>query len=249
MKLTTVEKSIKIIELLANNSQSLSLAEMTNMVGFSKSTIHHILNTLLPYDYIAKDPETKRYSLGFKFLEISRQILDNIDVRKIANKHLRQLHDECKEAVHLAILRDGNIVYIDKIDTPGRLSLSTYIGFRTDPHAAAGGKVLLSELSRKEIMDIYKERPLRAYGKNTVTSLPRLFEELEKICKQGYVIDDEEYYEGVRCVAAPIRAGRKTIAAISITGSIFTMTMERIDRELTGLIMKAAEKISSEMRW
>jgi DNA-binding IclR family transcriptional regulator len=72
MKLTTVEKSIKIIELLADNSQSLSLSEMTNMVGFSKSTIHHILNTLLPYDYIAKDPETKRYSLGFKFLEISR---------------------------------------------------------------------------------------------------------------------------------------------------------------------------------
>lgn len=76
-----------------------------------------------------------------------------------------------------------------------------------------------------------------------------MFEELEKIYKQGYAIDDEEYYEGVRCVAVPIRAGRKTIAAISITGSIFTMTMERIDRELIGLIMKAAEKISSEMRW
>ena len=58
MKLYTVEKSLKIIELLNNNPQGLSLLEMTNMVGFSKSTIHHILNTLLPYDYIAKDPET-----------------------------------------------------------------------------------------------------------------------------------------------------------------------------------------------
>jgi len=76
-----------------------------------------------------------------------------------------------------------------------------------------------------------------------------LFEELEKIRKQGYAIDDEEYYEGVRCVAAPIRAGRKIIAALSITGSIFTMTMERIDRELIGLVMKAAEEISSEMQW
>jgi IclR family KDG regulon transcriptional repressor len=249
MKLYTVEKSLKIIELLNNNPQGLSLLEMTNRIGFSKSTIHHILSTLLPYDYIAKDPETKKYSLGFKFLEISRGILDNIDVRKIANKYLRQLHDGCKEATHLGILRDGHIFYIDKIDTPGRLSLATYIGFRTDPHAAAGGKVLLSELSHKEIMDIYKERSLKAYGTNTIKSFPRLFEELEKIRKQGYAIDDEEYYEGVRCVAAPIRAGRKIIAALSITGSIFTMTMERIDKELIGLVMKAAEEISSEMQW
>jgi len=249
MKLYTVEKSLKIIELLNNNPQGLSLLEMTNRIGFSKSTIHHILNTLLPYAYIAKDPETKKYPLGFKFLEISRTILDNLDVRKIANKYLRQLHEECKEAPHLGILRDGHIVYIDKIDTPGRVSLATYIGFRTDPHAAAGGKVLLSELSHKEIMHIYKERSLKAYGRNTIKGFPRLFEELEKIRKQGYAIDDEEYYEGVRCVAAPIRAGRKIIAALSITGSIFTMTMERIDKELIGLVMKAAEEISSEMQW
>jgi len=76
-----------------------------------------------------------------------------------------------------------------------------------------------------------------------------LLRELEKIRKQGYAIDDEECYEGVRCVAAPVRAGGKIVAAISITGSIFTMTMERIDNELKGLVMEKAEKASSEMQW
>lgn len=256
MKLSTLDKSLRVIELLSRNPRGLSLLEMSNMIGFPKSTIHHILSTFLPYDYVAQNRETKRYSLGLKFLSLSRVILDNIDVRKIANKYLlelhdelRQLHGECKEAIHLAILRNGKVIYIDKIESQEGLSLATYVGFSTDPHAAAGGKVLLSELSPKDIVGIYQGRALRPYGKNTITSIDELFEELERIRKQGYAIDDEEYYEGVRCVAAPIRAGGQIVAALSITGSIFSMTMERIDNELKGLVMAKAGKISSEMEW
>ena len=72
---------------------------------------------------------------------------------------------------------------------------------------------------------------------------------MENIRKQGYAIDNEEYYEGVRCVAAPIRAGGKIMAAVSITGSIFTMTMERIKEKLIGLVKKTADEISDEMSW
>ena len=219
------------------------------MLDFPKSTVHHILYTFLPHDYVAKDPETRKYSLGFKFLEIGMRILDNIDIRRIARRYLRELHDECKEAVHLAILREGKVIYIDKIDTPGGLSLATYIGFATDPHAAAGGKVLLSELSSREIASIYQDGPLKVYGKNTITNLDQLLGELSKVKDQGYAIDDEEYYEGVRCVAAPIRAGGEIAAALSITGSIFTMTMERIHGELKELVMRKAGEISSQMRW
>jgi IclR family KDG regulon transcriptional repressor len=249
MKLTTLDKSLQILDLLSKNPQGLSLLEMSNMIGFPKSSIHHILSTFLPYEYVSQDPETKKYSLGFKFLSIAKVILDHLDVRKIAYNHLRELQEKCQEAVHLAILRNGKVIYIDKIDKQGGLSLATYIGFRTDPHAAAGGKVLLSELSRKEIMDIYGEKPLKTYGKNTITTLPQLFNELERIKKQGYAIDDEEYYEGIRCVAAPIRAGWKIIAAVSITGSIFTMSMDRIRNDLKTMVIETTERISNEMEW
>jgi len=249
MKLTSLDKSLQIIDLLGKNPQGLSLLELSTMLDYPKSTIHHILHTFLPHDYVAKDPETRKYSLGFKFLEIGRRILDNIDIRRIARRYLRELHDECKETVHLAILRNDKVIYIDKIDTPGGLSLATYVGFATDPHAAAGGKVLLSELSPQEIADIYRGKPLTVYGKNTITSMDRLLEELEKVRNQGYAIDDEEYYKGVRCVAAPIRAGGEIVVALSITGSIFTMTMERIHGELRELVVTKAQGISSELRW
>jgi DNA-binding IclR family transcriptional regulator len=70
---------------------------------------------------------------------------------------------------------------------------------------------------------------------------------LGRIRKQGYALDDEEYYEGVRSVAAPVRAGGEIVASITITGSIFTMSMERIKNELIRMVTGTAEKISSEM--
>jgi DNA-binding IclR family transcriptional regulator len=249
MKLSSLNKSLQVIDLLAKNPQGLSLSELTKMLGFHSSSIHHILSTFREQDYVSQDPETKKYSVGFKFLSISSSILDNLDVRKTAYNDLRKLHQKCNETVHLSILRNGKVTYIDKIQKPGGLSLATYIGFSTDPHAAAGGKILLSELSKSEIEDMYKDRALKMYAKNTITSMHRLLEQLENIRKQGYAIDNEEYYEGVRCVAAPIRAGGRIISALSITGSIFTMTMERINQELVSMVMDTAEEISSKLQW
>ena len=99
MKLTSLDKSLQVIDLLSRHPGGLSLFELSAMLDFPKSTAHHILHTLLPYDYLARDPdpETRKYSLGFKFLEIGRVILDNIDIQRIARGYPRELHDECKE--------------------------------------------------------------------------------------------------------------------------------------------------------
>ena len=249
MRLSSLEKSLRLIECLSNRPKGLTLSQLTASLGFPPSTTHHILSTFRAHDFIMQDPETKKYSLGYKFLSISSAILDNLDIRKTAQSYLLELYEKCHEAVHLSILRNGQVTYIDKIQKQGGLSLATYIGFSTDPHAAAGGKVLLSELSHPEIESIYKNKPLKIYGKNTITNMAQLFEELENVRKQGYAIDNEEYYEGVRCVAAPVRAGGRIVAAVSITGSVFTMTMDRINNQLIHRVKETAEGISSQLRW
>jgi len=249
MKLSSLDKSLNIIDLLSKNPRGLSLSTISEMLQIPNSTAHHILSTFISHGYVSKDTETRKYSLGFKFVSISKIILENVDVRTIAQDHLTRLHERCRESVFLAVLRDGKIAYIDRVNHLSGLSLATNVGFTTDPHATAGGKVLLSGLTREEIERIYGNRPLRRYGKHTITALHELFKELEKIKAQGYAIDDEEYYEGVRCVGAPIRAGGKIVAALSITGSVFSMTMDRINEEMIGLAVGTAEKISSEMKW
>lgn len=249
MRLASVEKALKVIDYLAKYPRGCTLSELSGGLGFNKSSVHHLLATLIPYDYVAQDKETRKYSLGFKFLTIGRTIIDNMDLRAVAGVHLRELHESCGEAVHLAILRQGKVVYIDKIDKPGGLSLATYVGFATDPHSAAGGKVLLSELSGREVTEMYRDREFTAYAKKTITSLEGLRAELKRVRQQGYALDNEEYYEGARCVAAPVRAGGKIVATLSVTGSIFSLTMERLESELIPQVIRTAQRISAAMAW
>lgn len=247
MKLGTLDKTFQIIDLLAKHSRGLRLSEMSAALGLPSSSIHHILSMLRSGDYVDQEPDNKRYRLGFKFLIISSTILDHLDIRRTAYSHLRQLHQQVNETVNLTILRNGQVTFIDKIQKVGGLSLDTYIGFSTAPHAAASGKVLLSELGRSEIEAFYRTKSLKAYGKNTITSMAQLMEELENVRKQGYAIDNEEYYEGVRCVAAPVRASSKIVAAVSVTGSIFTMTMERINKEIIRQVKDTAGRVSANL--
>jgi DNA-binding IclR family transcriptional regulator len=249
MKINSIERCLKVINTLSDHPAGLKLTEISDYLGLHPSSVHHMISTLLPHDYIAQDPDTKKYSLGFRFLEISRKILDNLDIRQFAHRHLEVLRQQSQEAVHLAMLRGDKVVYIDKLDTPSGLSLATYVGFATDPHAAAGGKVLLAGLKDEAVKGIYKNKSLKNYGKNTITRLPALMAELDKIRKQGYAVDNEEYYEGVRCVAAPVRSGGQVVASISVTGSIFTMTQDRIEKELAAKVVKAADSVSAELQW
>jgi DNA-binding IclR family transcriptional regulator len=249
MHLTSLKKSLRIIDFLYKYPKGLSLNDLSKMLGQPKSSIHHVLSTFVLHQYVVQDPETRKYSLGYKFLSIGKMILDNIDIRKKASPYLRELHEKCKTTVHLAVLQNGQLIYIDKVEQPGNFSLATYIGFSTDPHAAAGGKVLLSELPPAKVKEMYRNKELKKYGKKTITNLGELFEELQRVKKQGYAIDDEEYYKGIRCVAAPIRAGGQIIAALSITGPAFQLTKERIRRELKDLIVQTAKRISEEAKW
>jgi DNA-binding IclR family transcriptional regulator len=148
----------------------------------------------------------------------------------------------------LYLLRNGKIVCIDKIGgAPGGLSISSFVGWTTDPHPSAAGKVLLSGLAKEDIMNIYPDGLLKHYGKNTITNFDQLFRALEQVRKQGYAIDDEEYYEGVRCIGVPVRSRGHIVASISITGSIFSMTMKRIEQGLIDLVKEAGESISREL--
>jgi IclR family KDG regulon transcriptional repressor len=233
----TVDKGIELIELLSEHSKGLTLKEMSSMLGLNKSTVHRIAKTYLSHGYVAQDPDLRKYCLSMKFLSISSKILGSFDLREVAKKDLVEIHEQTREITQLYVLRDRKQVCIDKIGLP-RQGLAI---------ASAAGKVLLSELDLEEILAIYPKKSLKAYGKNTITNFDEFLKELKCVRAQGYAIDDEEYYEGVRCVAAPIRANGKIVASVSVTGSIFRITTKRIGQHLIPLIKGTADKISKKL--
>ena len=110
MSIGTLDKTVKIIELLSKSPAGMSVSEISRSLGFPKSTTHHILKTFLRHGFFSQNGESKKYSLGIKFLYVSSAILAQLDIGKIAEGHLLDLHEKSHEIVQLYIAREGKMV-------------------------------------------------------------------------------------------------------------------------------------------
>jgi DNA-binding IclR family transcriptional regulator len=125
--------------------------------------------------------------------------------------------------------------------------VATRVGGRNPAYASSMGKVLLADLPESELKAILGRGKLKKLTPNTITEMPRLLEELGRIREQGFALDNEETFPGIRCVGAPIRdAGGKVIAAVSVTVPAQRMSDERV-RELWRLVTKSARMISERV--
>jgi DNA-binding IclR family transcriptional regulator len=240
----SVARAIGIMQYIANHGNSVSLTAISKGMDLSKSTVYGLISTLEQAGYVFQDQTTGLYSLGLKLFELGQVVYASMDLRSIAMPFLYQIGKKHEETVHLAILSTGEVVYIEKVDSPHSIRIASNIGGRNPAHCTGVGKVLLAGLGEKELERVVAQKGLRRFTENTITDLSELKRQLELIRLRGYAVDDEEIEVGLRCVAAPIKNHRgETIAAISISGPTGRMADIRFD-ELTGDIMDVANQIS-----
>ena len=244
MKLSSLEKAIKLIELLGNYPKGTSLSNLSEQSGLPISSVHHILSTFQEYDLVRQEKNTKFYMLGPKFLTISRKLLDSLSLRTVARPLLEEFQAQTGEMVFLSVLNGGKVIYIDKLQTPGHLVLATEVGYSLPPHACTSGKTLMAWRPQKEILEIYPEEILPPHRKNTVMTKSMLLKELEEIRAQGYCIGTEEYFPGIRGVAAPILIDGQSIASVCMAGPISYMSMDRVNKKIVPLLIKTVTSIS-----
>lgn len=244
----SIERAIRILEELATEKEGLGVTELSQRVQLHKSTVHRILNTLLLYGYVERNPHTERYRLGMKLLYLGGAILDRMDIRSEARDILDALAKEVNETVHLVVPEGDKAIYVDKIDSRRTIRMYSQIGRRAPYHASAVGKAILAFLPKEEAETIIS-KGLERYTKNTITDPEKLRNHLEMIRRKGYAIDEEENEVGIRCIGAPVfdHTGR-VVAAVSISGSILTVTRDKIP-ELSKKVVDSARRISEKLGW
>lgn len=216
----SVDRALVILEILANSRRSLSVTEIGREVGLHKSTVYRLLSTMARRGYVEQDPETQRYKLGLKVLEVSNKLLGTLQVRTEAMPFLRELAEACGEAVHLAVLNDGEVVYVEKVEGAGAFPMYSQIGRRAPVHCTAVGKAILAHLPEEEVRAIVAARGLTPRTDKTVSDIETLFAHLVQVRSLGYAVDQEEHEAGVACVAAPVFDYRgRVIAAVSVSGT------------------------------
>lgn len=246
-RILVLEKTFKILGLFADQPKALSIKEMSELLGYSKSTIFRIIKNLEDVAYLEKDPENQKYKLGFGLYYLGTLAESHTLIRRVARPYLERLNEECEETVHLAVIHQGQALYLEKIQSKKVLQVISRIGTKLPCHCSGVGKMLLSALPPEELKQIILEKGLPSFTRNTITDIQNLSRELDSIRQQGYAIDNEEIEAGLKCIAAPIRdPTRGVVAAVSISAPD-----NRFDGDFSSfkfLILKTANQISEMLK-
>ncbi|MEH6942252.1 IclR family transcriptional regulator [Bacillus sp. JJ722] len=240
----SVSRALDIITILSLKKGGLGVTEIASQIDINKSSVYRILSTLVQYGYVEQDPDTGRYKLGYKFLEISSKLLESIDLRTEAQPFLKELENETNEVIHLVVYDQGEVVYIEKLEGNELLRMHSRVGKRAPMHCTSVGKAILAHLPTNVVSTILHQKGMPVHTDRTITDKEEFMKELVKVKENGCAYDLEENEYGITCIAAPIfdHLG-KVIAAVSISGTTIRMTDQRLE-QLQKRMIQVGKQIS-----
>ncbi|MBZ0296765.1 MAG: IclR family transcriptional regulator [Anaerolineae bacterium] len=242
----SVLKAIDLMNVFSPTEPYLSLSEIAARMDMPKSTAHNLLATLASRGFI-EQLDNDSYALGTAIIPLTQAARVNAELRDRAAPLLREFADVGKESVYLTYLDGDFALYIYAIETSHRLMARTAVGDRVHLHCTGVGKAILAELPRQSVNDIISRVGLPSFTENTIVDAEVLFEELERIQKRGYSIDNQEHETGTYCIGVVIRdAHGKPIGGCSVSGRDPEIIGSR-EEDLVSDILYTAQEISRRM--
>ena len=246
-KVPNLEKGIAVLEYLSLRPQGETLQDIKNKLDISQTTAYRILNTLVRLDYLNYNEDTKRYKLSRKLLTLGFRSLNEHNLLETVLPCLRDLRDKVGETACFGVLGDEKGIFIEQAQGHHTFRFVLLPGKSFELHCSAPGKAIMAYLPNT-VRDRYLSYMTFAkYNARTITNRDAYLEELEKVRKLGYAMDNEEELNGVICVGAPIfNYTGYPCGAIWISGPKDRLTKE-IFHSTVASIKEVAQNISAEL--
>ncbi len=248
MAVKSADRALELLEMFAEHPDGLTLTDVSERMGWPKSSSLALLRTLQNRDFLEISSSTGRYRLGPRVAALGSAYLGNINLAQDGAEIVRGMSRACDETVHLAVLRGTDVLYVAKEEGGGRMRMVSMVGRMIPAHGTGVGKMLLASLPPEELDRLYPVgTDLPRLTERTVTDRIAFVHRLEQIRERGYATDSGESTVGVQCLAAPVRdINAQVIAAMSISVPEPRFTDDRIP-ELFSILIDGARQLSIRM--
>lgn len=199
-------------------------SELARQLQLPKATVHRLLGALEAAGFATRAPDGTFWP-GPRLLLARLSIVEPIV--EACHGVLTRLAQATGEAANLAMLIGAQAAYLDAVRGSHAVGIFTEIGARVPLHATGVGKALLASLPAAQRARLLTRIDLPRYTDSTITTREGLDSELAQARHRGYVLDLEEYMNGVRCVASPLQMHGVPVA-ISISGPAARLEVERL---------------------
>lgn len=245
----SLERGLRILESVASSGGTTTLAETARRTGLHRSTAHHLLQTLVAFGYLRQHPQTRGYELTAKLFRLTARTWTPEQIGQIVQPVAAELTSLVGEGSSVAAYCDGAVTIVAKCDPENPFRVVQDIGAKRPIHATAVAKAIVAFLPPDERAAIVSKLQFEAYTPWTIVTRKDFETELRRVRSAGYASDDEEHYEGVRCISAPIFAYTgHAVAALCILGPKTRLTRQRL-RELRDPLIEYAQRLSTQLGW
>jgi DNA-binding IclR family transcriptional regulator len=213
-----------ILDAFDGERQALTLGELSTAAGLPKSTVHRLVEQLRALGWVERD-HNHVYRVGMRLFELGGLAMQRNQLLDAALPHLYALAGATNLTVQLGVLDRGEVVYLERI-TLGGYRLPTRLGGRMPAYCTGLGKAMLA-FDPDATRDVLASR-LERRTPHTLTDPDALSADLARIRDRGVAFDVAEAFDGIECVAAPIRNSGRAIGAVSVTGPAGTIEWDTV---------------------
>jgi len=233
---TPALRLISLLELIAGKDQFVSLQGLTEETGLPKPTVHRMLQQLESAGLLQREGDGRQYSMGVRLRRMAENLLLNSTTQGARHTVLRHLVEELGESCNLTALSGSEVIYLDRVETPAPLRFYLHPGSRVPAHCSASGKMLLAQMTPAQRRRLLAHAPMARYTPKTLTTLEQFEEEIKRVRRDGFALDDEEFLPGLLCVAVlvPQARGRSNLC-VAVQAPIMRLTPDKAKQMLPAL--------------
>ena len=243
----SIKKAFAILSAISSSKDGLGVSELARSLKMAKSTVHGMTSALEEVGAVMRDPQTKKFKLGFALFEVGRSAYSQIDLKTSARPVMEELMENTQTSVFLGILNWDHVTVLDIVESRQDFKITAPVGTTIPLLAGAVGKAFLSSMDEEQAVKIIKSKGLPRFTVNTIIDPDSYFRELSKVRQKGYAVDDEEYILGVRAVASPLIGLGQLKSAIWVVGFKASLDEKKM-KTITRATQKAAQTISRRIQ-
>ncbi|WP_353809592.1 IclR family transcriptional regulator [Agromyces sp. SYSU T00194] len=252
-KVPAADATLRILSHLATLRGPAPAAAIASALDLPRSSVYHLLATLVEHGYVVHLPEARRYGLGVAAFELSSGFSRQQPLARLGAPLVAGLVDAAGESGHLAVLHGRDVLYLVEERAPRRPSLVSDVGVRLPAHLTATGRAMLAALPSAQVRALYPDAAAFAPGAagdeaSAPWGLRRLRGVLATVREQGYAAEDGEVTAGLGSVGVAVldHLGWPA-AAVAVT-----FPADRVDAarrsELVAEVDRAATELSRRIR-
>lgn len=246
----TVGKALAVLEMVAEQGRPVRFNDLLPQSPFPKTTLYRLLQTLTNQDMLSYDARLQTYRPGIRLVRLAHAAWRQSSLAPIARPVLDRLSADVGEAIHLAQLQQGQVLYVDKRDARRPLDLFSQAGKIGPGYCTGVGKAMMAFLDPEARERAVAQQSWFRHTPNTLTTPEALRAELDAVRAEGVAFDREEHEPGIICIAAPLLTSTgRVLGALSITTTTSRQSLDDLDTLRPRLLQAAQEIAVSAEAW